>query len=60
MTKITLEKINNIVDDIKSDKEWVNDSHSSIEYKGVCSGLDMLLRHLKEVYYYEKEEWERG
>ena len=56
MTKITLEKVKRIAEEIKLDKEWVNDSHSSFEYKGVCSGLDMLIRHLKEVEYYEKGE----
>lgn len=46
--KMQLEKIKRIVEDIKSDKEWVNDSHSHAEYVGVKSGLDMLVRHLEE------------
>ena len=45
---IKLEKIKRIVEDIKSDTEWVNDSHTHAEYVGVKSGLDMLLRHLEE------------
>ena len=53
MTKpITLEQIKNIVIDIKSDDEWVNDSQTQAEYKGVCDGLDMLVNHLEEL---EKE-----
>ena len=46
--KMQLEKIKRIVDDIKKDKEWVNDSHTAAEYEGVKSGLDMLVRHLEE------------
>ena len=46
---ITLTQIKNIVSDIKSDDEWVNDSHSGAEYKGVKSGLDMLVKHLEEL-----------
>ena len=50
MTKpITLEQIKNIVIDIKSDDEWVNDSHTHYEYKGICEGLDMLVRHFEEL-----------
>lgn len=50
MTKpITLERIKNIVTDIKSDNEWVNDSQTQAEYKGVCDGLDMLVNHLEEL-----------
>ena len=48
MTKITLEKINNIVDDIKLDKEWLI-SIKSEYYQGVCSGLDTLLTRIKNV-----------
>jgi len=46
---ITLKQIKNIVIDIKDDDEWVNDSHTHSEYKGVCEGLDMLVRHLEEL-----------
>ena len=50
MTKpITLEQIKNIVIDIKSDDEWVNDSQTQAEYKGVCDGLDMLFNHLEVI-----------
>ena len=50
MTKpITLEQIKNIVIDIKYDDEWVNDSHTQAEYKGVCNGLNMLVDHLEEL-----------
>ena len=43
--KDIIEKVKRIVEDIKSDKEWVNDSHTVAEYEGVKSGLDMLVRH---------------
>ena len=46
--KQTLEKIINICQDIKADNEWVNDSSTSSEYKGICDGLNRLVRHLKE------------
>ena len=50
MTKpITLEQIKNIVTDIKYDDEWVNDSQTQAEYKGVCDGLNMLVNHLEEL-----------
>jgi len=50
MTKpITLEQIKNIVIDIKSDDEWVNDSHTKAKYNGVCDGLDMLVEHLEVI-----------
>ena len=50
---ITLERIKNIVIDIKDDDEWVNDSQTQAEYKGVCDGLDMLVNHLEVI---EREE----
>jgi hypothetical protein len=46
---ISLERIKNIVKDIKSDKEWVNDSHTEMEYYGVVKGLNQLLIHLMEL-----------
>ncbi len=45
---ITIEQIKRIADDIKADDEWVNDSHSAAEHKGVRMGLEMLVRHLEE------------
>jgi len=46
---MNLQQIKNICTDIKSDDEWVNDSHTSAEHKGVICGLDQLVRHLEEV-----------
>ena len=46
---ITIDKIINIAKDIKEDKDWVNDSHTNAEHRGVVSGLDSLIRHLKEI-----------
>ena len=47
--EITLERIKNIAKDIKSDDEWVNDSHTKSEYVGICYGLNSLIRHLEEI-----------
>tara|TARA_R100000322_G_C5444376_1_gene191389 strand:- start:2596 stop:2820 length:225 start_codon:yes stop_codon:yes gene_type:complete len=47
--KITLSKIKNIVTDIKNDDEWVNDSYSAYEHKGICDGLDRLVKHIIEI-----------
>jgi hypothetical protein len=47
--KITLERIQNIAQDIKEDDSWVNDSHTYTEYKGICYGLDTLINHIKEI-----------
>ena len=44
----TLERIKNIAKDIKSDDEWVNESHTKSEYVGICYGLNSLIRHLEE------------
>lgn len=45
---LTTEKIINICQDIKADNDWVNDSLTASEYKGVCDGLNRLVKHLKE------------
>lgn len=49
---IKLERIKRIADDILSDIEWVNDSHSEAEYEGIKSGLNRLIRHLEETNQY--------
>ena len=49
---ITLEELKNAVKDIKADDEWVNDSHTKAEHRGVCRGLDMLVNHFEEVKTY--------
>ena len=46
---IRLEQIKNAVADIKADDEWVNDSHTKAEHRGVCYGLDMLVKHFEEL-----------
>ena len=50
MITIELELIKNIIIDIKNDKEWVTDSETGAEYRGICDGLDRLVRHIEEVY----------
>lgn len=49
---IKLERIKRIADDILSDIEWVNDSHSEAEYEGIKSGLNRLIRHIEETNQY--------
>jgi len=51
---ITLDQIKNIAKDIKEDKEWVNDSHTTAEHKGVVDGLDRLIRHIEEIIHTNK------
>tara|TARA_R100001369_G_scaffold88549_1_gene125190 strand:+ start:2133 stop:2579 length:447 start_codon:yes stop_codon:yes gene_type:complete len=46
---MNLEQIKAIANDIIQDKEWVNDSHSASEHKGVKDGLHRLINHLEEV-----------
>ena len=46
---ITLEKIKNIIKQIKSYDAYVNDSHTKAEHNGVCKGLDMLVEYLEEL-----------
>lgn len=45
---ITLNRIKRIVKDLKKDKEWVNNILANSEYKGLCDGLDTLVRHFYE------------
>ena len=46
--QITLERLKNIITDLKSDDEWVNDSHTQAEHNGLCDGLDRLFKHVLE------------
>ena len=46
MITVELELIKSIIRDIKNDREWVNDSESSTKYRGICDGLDRLVRHI--------------
>ena len=47
---INIETIKRIIEDIKADEEWVQDSHDYAEKKGVDRGLDILYRHLEDCY----------
>ena len=47
--KIELNRIKRIAEDIKSDDEWVNDSHTKSEHAGIKAGLYALIHHLEEV-----------
>ena len=43
---ITIEELINIGKIIKEDNlECVNDSHSESEYKGICYGVNAMIRH---------------
>jgi len=46
---ITTQDLKRVIQDIKDDKEWINDSHSKFEYIGICQGLDRALRHFEEI-----------
>ena len=46
---ITIKDLKRVIQDIKDDKEWINDSHSKFEYIGICQGLDRLLGHFEEI-----------
>jgi len=46
---ITLQRLKNVVKDIKSEWYEGNDSHSTAEYRGVCAGLDSLVFHFEEL-----------
>jgi DNA-directed RNA polymerase subunit F len=46
---INIKQIENIINDISSDREWVNDSETASEYKGVVAGLERLNNHIQEL-----------
>jgi hypothetical protein len=52
--KITIDLIKQISWDIMQDNNWVNDSLTASEYKGVCDGLNRLMKHLTECYENKK------
>ena len=45
---VKLEQLKNIITDLKNDDEWVNDSLTQAEHKGLCDGLNRLLKHITE------------
>jgi len=45
--KVELDRIKRIAEDIISDDEWVNDSHSKAEHTGVKVALRQLISHLE-------------
>ena len=57
---ITINRIKNIAKDIIADDEWVNDSHSASEHKGVIMGLELLVRHLEEISRHPEENRKGG
>ena len=49
MKRYSLEQIKMIYIDIISDDEWVNDSQTMAEHRGIVSGLNRLINHLTEI-----------
>ena len=47
--QIEINRLKNAVKDIKEGWDSPNDSHTKAEYNGMCEGLDMLLKHFKEI-----------
>ena len=56
---ITLQRLKNVVKDIKSEWYEGNDSHSTAEYRGACESLDMLIKHFQELYDFTKWKKEK-
>ena len=49
MRQYSLEQIKMISVDIISDDEWVNDSQTMAEHRGIVSGLNRLINHLTQI-----------
>lgn len=45
--KIELKQIKQIASKITEDDSWVNDSHTSAEYNGICYGINTLIEKLE-------------
>ena len=45
---ITLEQIKNISVDIMNDNDWVETNEDDAEFRGICNGLNRLIKHLEE------------
>jgi hypothetical protein len=54
--QIELHRLKNAVKDIKENWTTPNDSHTNAEYNGMCEGLDMLVKHFKEINEENKNE----
>tara|TARA_Y100000004_G_C8677677_1_gene311995 strand:+ start:182 stop:340 length:159 start_codon:yes stop_codon:yes gene_type:complete len=46
---ISLEQIKNISYDIMTDNEWVETHEDDAEFRGICDGLNRLIKHLEEL-----------
>jgi len=51
---ITLKRLKKAAENIKLEWYEGNDSHSTSEYRGVCSGLDSLIFHFEEINNFTK------
>ena len=56
-SNIALDKLVAIIADIKSDKEWVNDSHSEARYHGGVDAMERILQHIAELRQAEEVEY---
>lgn len=45
---VTIEQIELIANRIISEDGWVHDSHTFIEHKGICYGLNRLIKEIKD------------
>ena len=55
-TQISLTRLENAVKDIKENWTTPNDSHTNAEYWGMLEGLDMLVKHFREINEENKNE----
>ena len=53
---IRLDKLMNIIKDIKNDNEWVVDSHSQSHYNGGLEAMARILEHIAELRQSEGKE----
>lgn len=54
--QIELHRLKNAVKDIKQSWGEPNDSHTRAEYNGMCKGLDMVVKHFREIIETELDE----
>ena len=54
--QIDLKRLENAVRDIKENWTTPNDSHTNAEYWGMLEGLDMLVKHFREINEENKNE----
>ena len=53
---VKLDKLMNIIKDIRDDDEWVVDSHSKAHYNGGLEAMARILEHIAELRQSEGKE----